>query len=407
MLEAKRTLVKSPPELWEIVDDREFMGGLSVELFGSRAIEVMERRSGKRLAWRVADRPEARVELDLAEKGWGTEVAIRVSEQAGRGKELAGAVLERLLDQLGSAQRRPFGVWGSGAPLGGEDGERATSAIEGGIEATIWEPDRSASDRTSASAERRPVGRVEEEAASLERSHADPRAEPHKIKGVNPRSRVRAAERRKQEGGEPATARIDREWGGQSLDRLSELIMRRASEQTERARRAAEDGLAEAGERLRYEAEEADRTAWERIEEVTQRGLYGDERQLELALARRDRDRGVRAAERRLARQAAEIFARLERDAGRLQERARSAAAAGAAKVVDRRVERCVESALREIEDKLIAGVRRGVAETIVRRAETAAREPVAERSARAAGAIAQDQGARRGEPTPWRFRAK
>ena len=71
MLEAKRTLVKSLPELWEIVDDREFMGGLSVELFGSDAIEVMERRSGKRLAWRVADRPEDRVELtQQGRKGW-------------------------------------------------------------------------------------------------------------------------------------------------------------------------------------------------------------------------------------------------------------------------------------------------------------------------------------------------
>ena len=74
------------------------------------------------------------------------------------------------------------------------------------------------------------------------------------------------------------------------------------------------------------------------------------------------------------------IFARLEREAGRLQEKARRAAAAGAAKEVDRRVERSVESALRDIEGKLIANVRGGAAEKM-RGIETGG-PPVAERSA-------------------------
>jgi hypothetical protein len=360
MLEAKRTLVKSPPELWEIVDDRELMGRLSVELFGSHAIEVVDRRPGKRLTWRVAGLPEARVELGLAEMGWGTRVAIRVGEHAGRGEEAGGAVLERLLDQLGSAQR-PLSAWESASAVGGEDGERAGNAIDGGMEANVGEPDRSAIDRTSAAAERRLVGGLEKDAARVEPLHADRQAvaEAPKIERVNARSRARAAERRGQGEAEQATART--EGGGQSLEELSELIMRRASEQTERARRVAEDQLAEAGETLRSEAEEADRVL-ERIEEA-EHGSSGDERQRERGLARQERDRRIRAAERRLARQAAEIFARLEREAGRLQERARRAAAAGAATEVDRRVERSVESALRSIEGKLIASVRRGVPE--------------------------------------------
>jgi hypothetical protein len=363
MLEAKRTLVKSPPELWEIVDDRELMGRLSAELFGSHAIEVVERRPGKRLSWRVAGLSEARVELGLAEMGWGTRVAIRVGEHAGRDEEAGGAVLERLLDQLGSAQR-PLSAWESASAVGGEDGERAGDAIDGGIEANVKEPDRSASDRASASAERRLVGGLEEDAARLEPWDVDRQAvaEAPKIESVKPRSRARVAERREQGEAEQATARTEGEGGGQSLEELSGLIMRRASEQTERARRAADDRLAEARERLRSEAEEADRRARERIEEG-ERGLSGDERQREMSLARQERGRRIRAAERQLARQAAEIFARLEREAGRLHERARRAAAAGAANEVGQRVERSVDAALRELEGKLIASARRGVAE--------------------------------------------
>jgi colicin import membrane protein len=369
MLEAKRTLVKSPPELWEIVDDPELMGRMSVELFGSHAIEVVERWPGRRLAWRVSGRPEARVELALAEKGWGTQVAIRVGDQGGRGEELAGAMLDGLLDQLGSAQR-PLAAWRSGSAINREDGEPA----RGGIEATIKATDRSASNRTSASAERRSVGESEE-GASLERGNAASQAaaETSGIECVNVRSRAAAAEHRKQRGAEGATAPLDAGLADRSLEKLAQLIMRRAAEQTERARRAAEDRLAEAGERLRSEAEQADRRAWARIEEAD-RGLSGDERQRQAALARAERDRRIRAAERRLARQATEIFARLEREAGRLQERARRAAAARAAKEVDRRLERSVESALRDIEGKLIASMRGDVAEKVVREFETAAR---------------------------------
>jgi hypothetical protein len=382
MLEVKRTLVKSPPELWEIVDDRELMGRLSAELFGSHAIEVVERRPGERLTWHVAGLREARVELGLAEKGWGTRVAIRVGEHGGRGEEAGGAVLERLLDQLGSAQR-PLSAWGSASAVGGEDAERAGNAIDGGIEARVREPDRSATDRASAAAERRLVGGLEENAARLEAWHAGRHAaaEAPRIERVNARSRARAAERREHGKAAYATARSEGEGGGQSLEELSELIMRRASKQTERARRVADDRLAEAQQRLRSEAEEADRRARERIAEG-ERGLSGDERPREMSVARQERDRGIRAAERQLARQAAEIFVRLEREAGRLHERARRAAAAGAANEVGRRVERYVDSALREIEGTLIASARMGSRGEDDRGTETVAQKPVTERLA-------------------------
>ena len=68
MIEASRTLMKSEPELAELV--------VAVE----------------------------GVEVTMAEKGFGTRVAIRADEGAG----LAKSDLEALLDRLAEPQRRPF-----------------------------------------------------------------------------------------------------------------------------------------------------------------------------------------------------------------------------------------------------------------------------------------------------------
>ena len=105
---ADRTLVKSQAELWELVDDIELMQRWCAFLTGSRElVPVLEtvRSAGERLAWRaVWDGPSAAVELRLAEKGFGTKVAIT----AACGREVPGDMLESLLDELGSPQRRPF-----------------------------------------------------------------------------------------------------------------------------------------------------------------------------------------------------------------------------------------------------------------------------------------------------------
>jgi hypothetical protein len=68
MLEVSRTLVKSEPELAELVD----------------AVEG--------------------VEVTMAEKGFGTRVEVRAAEDSG----LVVADLERILDRLGEPQRQPF-----------------------------------------------------------------------------------------------------------------------------------------------------------------------------------------------------------------------------------------------------------------------------------------------------------
>jgi hypothetical protein len=107
MVEVKRTLVKSIPELWEIVDGPELIGRLSAELFRSRPVEVVEREPGTRLAWRVSATPPARVELALAENDWGTRVVIRVERQDAA-PEFTGAALKRLLGDLGSDRRPPL-----------------------------------------------------------------------------------------------------------------------------------------------------------------------------------------------------------------------------------------------------------------------------------------------------------
>jgi len=68
MIEASRTLMKSEPELAELLE--EFEG----------------------------------VEVKMAEKGFGTRVEIRANEETG----LEVADLEAFLDRLAQPQRRPF-----------------------------------------------------------------------------------------------------------------------------------------------------------------------------------------------------------------------------------------------------------------------------------------------------------
>jgi uncharacterized protein YndB with AHSA1/START domain len=106
----ERTLVKSPPELWELVDDHELMERWSAELLDATGgVRVVEREPGERLVWEVpADGDPARIELLLAEKGWGTTVSIRVAGPGARSDDGADSHLEQLLDELGSPQRQPF-----------------------------------------------------------------------------------------------------------------------------------------------------------------------------------------------------------------------------------------------------------------------------------------------------------
>ena len=108
MAHAERTLIQSPPELWELVDDDELMRRWSAELLGARGaeIEVPRRSLGGALEWRPAGEARAAIELLLAEKGFGTNVTIEA--RRADGAEPAADTLEELLDELSSPQKRPF-----------------------------------------------------------------------------------------------------------------------------------------------------------------------------------------------------------------------------------------------------------------------------------------------------------
>ena len=108
---AKRTLVKSAPELWELADDlarmEAWMGGL-VGKPEPLAVEVTDREPERMLGWRCAQPGMfARIVIELAESGFGT--AVRITAQHSRpDPQEAIAALEELLDELGSPERRPF-----------------------------------------------------------------------------------------------------------------------------------------------------------------------------------------------------------------------------------------------------------------------------------------------------------
>jgi hypothetical protein len=69
MIEVSRTLMKSEPELVDLIAEVEG------------------------------------VEVTMAEKGFGTRVEVRADETSGLGK----ADLERILDRLAEPQKQPFG----------------------------------------------------------------------------------------------------------------------------------------------------------------------------------------------------------------------------------------------------------------------------------------------------------
>jgi len=108
---AKRTLVKSAPELWELADDltrmESWMGGL-VGQAQPISVEVTDREPGRVLAWRSTEPgTHGRIQLELAESGFGTSVRITAEHMRPDPAE-AIAALEGLLDELGSPERRPF-----------------------------------------------------------------------------------------------------------------------------------------------------------------------------------------------------------------------------------------------------------------------------------------------------------
>jgi hypothetical protein len=108
---AKRTLVKSAPELWELASDLARMEAWMGGLVGSRGpvpVEVTASEAERVLAWRCTESGgDARIAIELAESGFGT--AVQITAQHSRpDADAAMGTLEDLLDELGSPERRPF-----------------------------------------------------------------------------------------------------------------------------------------------------------------------------------------------------------------------------------------------------------------------------------------------------------
>jgi hypothetical protein len=120
MESASRTLVKSPPELWELIDQPDRMQGLMCALVG-RATEVTvnERRPESVLRWEASDDgADAWIEVKLAEKGWGTNVKLK-AENGDEATKLEGW-LDAVLEELATPQKRPFEGMGEPPPEPGD-----------------------------------------------------------------------------------------------------------------------------------------------------------------------------------------------------------------------------------------------------------------------------------------------
>ncbi len=96
MKSASRTLVKSPPELWELIDQPDRMQGLMCALVGrATEVKVNERRPESILRWEASDDgADAWIEVELAEKGWGTNVKLK-AENGDRGHPARGLARRR------------------------------------------------------------------------------------------------------------------------------------------------------------------------------------------------------------------------------------------------------------------------------------------------------------------------
>ena len=109
MKSASRTLVKSQPELWELIDQPDRMQGLMSGLLGRAAeVTVSERDPESLLRWEATGNDEnAWIKVKLAEKGWGTHVEVSASK-AKEPVSLEGW-LDAVLEELATPEKRPFG----------------------------------------------------------------------------------------------------------------------------------------------------------------------------------------------------------------------------------------------------------------------------------------------------------
>jgi hypothetical protein len=108
MKSANRTLVKSPPELWELLDQPERMQGLMSSLLGrATEINVTRREPESNLGWEAREGSDtAWIEIELAESGWGTSVVVS-AETSEEPTRLEGW-LDAVMEELSTPEKRPF-----------------------------------------------------------------------------------------------------------------------------------------------------------------------------------------------------------------------------------------------------------------------------------------------------------
>jgi hypothetical protein len=101
------TLVKSRPELWEMVDSPEQLLAWSEALLGPEVeVEITAREPEELIGWTAALEEEAaEIEIYLDESGWGTKVVLGIE---GMDSDKAGKWSETLFEDLAEPSKRPF-----------------------------------------------------------------------------------------------------------------------------------------------------------------------------------------------------------------------------------------------------------------------------------------------------------
>src|SRR5919106_1139372 len=107
----------APPRMSERRPPTEALVGRATD------VEVYERIEESKLAWKAGD--EARIEVELAEKGWGTNVSV--SAENGQEPTKLEGWLDAVLDELATPQKRPFeGMTEAPAGTGGKTASSRT-----------------------------------------------------------------------------------------------------------------------------------------------------------------------------------------------------------------------------------------------------------------------------------------
>lgn len=92
-----------------MLDQEERMQGLMSALLGRAAeIEISMRAPESRLVWEsVGDGDDrARIEIDMAEKGWGTHVEVKATCE--RETVKLDGWLDAVMEELSTPEKRPF-----------------------------------------------------------------------------------------------------------------------------------------------------------------------------------------------------------------------------------------------------------------------------------------------------------